>query len=125
MLVNLDFCSLELFDNYVICIVNEGETVCEKNSAKQTKFLLNYFKEKPFVYITNRINSYSVDPLIYNTSSKITSLLGFGVITYDTIALNTIEIEKPFFKGKPFKTFEDINDAINWAKTLTLKILAN
>ncbi|WP_055446128.1 hypothetical protein [Lacinutrix mariniflava] len=120
MLINLDFCSLELFNNYVICIVNEGVTICKKNSDKQTEFILNHFQNKPFVYITNRINSYSVNPLIYKNISKIKNLLGFAVVSQNETTLNNVEIEKLFFNGKPFKPFTDLEQAINWANCLTL-----
>ena len=124
MLVNLDFCSLELFDNYVICIINDGETIGMHKSLNQTEFLLDYYNNKPFIYITNRINSYSVDPLIYKESCKIENLLGFAVVSNNVIVLNNVEIEKRFFKGKPFKPFTDLQEAINWANTLILELVA-
>lgn len=125
MLVNLDFCTFELFDNYVISTVNQGVNICKNKSKIQTAFLLNHYKVRSYVYITNRINSYSVDPIIYKESCKINNLLGIGVVSKKVAPLLNVEIEKLFFTGKPFKAFTNIEEATNWANTLSYSLVAN
>ena len=113
----LDFCKMNFFDNYVICIINEGETVTKEKSTLQTKKILNYYKEQPFVYITHRMHSYSVDSGIYSNTSKIETLAGFVVVSED---LSTIKnaIDEKMFLDKPFAIFEDIDDATLWADNI-------
>lgn len=77
-----------------------------------------HFYDREFVYITHRINSYSIDPLIYKTTSKIENLIGFAVVTNEKLAIKSAEIEK-IFLTKPFKIFKKLEDAELWAKDLT------
>ncbi len=74
-------------------------------------------KVRPFVYITNRINSYSVDPQIYFETSKIKNLAGFAVVSKKYKAKSNAEIEKMFF-SKPFEIFGDLDSAKKWATQL-------
>ena len=77
----------------------------------------SHFKAKPFVYITHRINSYSVDPKIYYETSKISNLAGFAVVSDKYKAKSNAMVEKMFF-SKPFEIFGDLAEAKRWAKTI-------
>ncbi|AUC76316.1 hypothetical protein CW732_11825 [Olleya sp. Bg11-27] len=70
----------------------------------------------PFVYITNRIHSYSVDPIIYKDVSQIKTLQGFAVVSQTQSGKNA-EIER-LFLNKPFEIFTDIEDAKTWASKI-------
>ena len=119
-LLKFDFCEMHIFDNYLVVIMNEGITV----TPNQNQVLLNiadtYFKDKNFVYITHRINSYAVDPAIYIETSKIKNLLGFAVVSKDYKAKTNAEVEKLFLK-KPFEIFNTLDLAVDWAKSLLSK----
>ena len=117
MKIEMDFCTLKFYDNYVICFVHENENVTIQKSNDQTKVILDYFKKKPFVYITHRINQYTVDPNIYVDSSKIETLLGFVVVSKDILAVKNALSERPHL-SKPFEIFEEIEDAILWAENV-------
>ncbi|WP_296384165.1 hypothetical protein [Winogradskyella sp.] len=120
MIKNLDFCELNFCDNYVICKVNPGATVTTEKSQLQTETILDYYKEKPFVYITHRENSYAVDPKIYSKSSKIKTLVGFAVVSSNYSSVRNAHFEKMFF-DKPFEVFTTLDNAISWANELLKK----
>ncbi|MDT0557586.1 hypothetical protein RM697_02930 [Ichthyenterobacterium sp. W332] len=115
-----DFCTMHIHDTYLIVEMNDGIHV----TPDHNKILLNiadtYYKNKPFVYLTHRVNSYSVDPAIYAETSKIKNLIGFAVISGDFKKKSNAEIEKLFF-NKTFKIFDTIEDAVVWAKSITTK----
>ncbi len=67
----------------IITIMHEGVNVSPDYNDALLQVAETYFKNKPFVYITHRINSYSVDPKIYHETSKIKSLKGFAVVSSD------------------------------------------
>lgn len=113
----LSFCTINFHDCYMIVVMNEGITVTSNLQDILIEKAFAYYKETPFVYLTHRVNSYSVDPSIYFETSNLKTLVGFGVITKDYKAKSNAEIEKLFLK-KPFKIFEDLNEAIAWAKSL-------
>ncbi len=117
MIKTLDFCILRFYDNYVICNVNEGENVTIEKSNEQTEVILEHYKDQPFVYITQRINSYYVDPNIYSDSSKIDTLLGFVVVSPDKDSVKNALFESVLL-DKPFEVFDDLEDAVWWSNNL-------
>ncbi len=113
--LELDCCTMSFYDKYVLCIIKEGEHISAEKSKNQTKSILNHYKNKPFVYITHRINSYSVDPNIYHNTSQINTLLGFVVVSKGISSVKNAIYEKMFL-DKPFEIFEDMEDGILWAE---------
>ncbi|MGF1557142.1 hypothetical protein [Paucihalobacter sp.] len=113
----LNFCTITFYDGYMLVVMNEGVSVTAKLQDVLVEKALDYYHKKPFVYLTHRINSYSVDPSIYFETSKLETLAGFGVIAKDYKAKINAEIEKLFLK-KPFRIFEELDEAISWAKSL-------
>ncbi|RAJ16215.1 hypothetical protein [Olleya aquimaris] len=112
----LSFCTLLAKDHILIAEINEGVNLDKKLSDEIIYFSSVAFNNKPFVYITNRINSYSVDPTIYKDVSKIDLLKGFAVVS-KTLSARNAEIERLFLK-KPFEIFRELNKAELWAKSI-------
>ena len=65
------FCTIDIYSNYIISRINEGFHLTPDKNRVLEDIANDYFKDKPFVYITHRINSYSVDPSIYLQTSKV------------------------------------------------------
>ena len=115
--LSLDFCDVVIYDHYIIVTIKEGTILTPEHNNTLIKITESYFEESPFVYISNRINSYSVNPEIYYKTVQINSLKGFAVVSQEYKAKINAQIEKMFFK-KPFEIFSEIEDAVTWAKTL-------
>ena len=120
----LSFCTLLVSNNIIIAEINEGVVLNQDMSDDIIYFSSVVFKNNPFVYITNRINSYAVDPTIYKGVSQVETLKGFAVVS-TTLSARNAEIER-LFLNKPFEIFSDLNDAKLWAiqilnKTIELK----
>ena len=113
-----NFCEMTIYNNYIVNVIKEGETITPDYNDLLLDVTKTYFKDKPFVYITHRLNSYAVDPQIYFETSKISNLKGFAVVSSDYKAKVNAKVEKLFFK-KPFETFSSLEDAFIWADKLT------
>ncbi|WOD43842.1 hypothetical protein [Hwangdonia lutea] len=109
--------TIDVYDNYVVSIIKEGVTVTMESNKILEDIAETYFPNKKFVYITHRINSYSVDPVNYTRTSKIENLAGFAVVSKNNVALSNAEIEKTFLK-KPFAVFDNLDDAKDWAQSI-------
>ena len=109
----LDFCYLEIHDTYMYAIMKEGIVVSKENNARLIEISRKHYKDSPFVYITHRINSYAVDPIIYIKTAQVENLAGFAVVSKDAIQKEQIKLEKSFF-NKEFKHFETLNEALIW-----------
>lgn len=112
-----DFCEIHIYDHYMIVTINTGVNLSVEHNATLTNIADTYYKNKSFVYITHRINSYSVDPAIYKETSKINNLAGFCVVSKNYLAKSTAQIEK-LFLNKPFEIFDTVEEAIEWSKSV-------
>ncbi|AEH02450.1 hypothetical protein [Lacinutrix sp. 5H-3-7-4] len=122
--IALPFVTLSFYNNYFIGIFKEGELVTIEKSNLISSYALDFFKDKPFVYISNRVNSYAVNPEIYPDMLGISNLAGFAVVSKNAMALKNAKFEKMFFK-KPFETFNTIDEAIVWTDTLIKEHISN
>jgi hypothetical protein len=105
----------------MIVEVKDGVHLIKKHNHVLVNLADTYYRNKRFVYITHRVNSYSVDPAIYNETSKIESLLGFAVVSKTPVSSANALVEKLFMKNKPFEIFKELHEAINWAKSICNK----
>ncbi|MDY8138985.1 hypothetical protein [Aquimarina sp. 2201CG5-10] len=112
-LYNLDFCKLEIHHNHMIAVMNEGIIVDSTNNSILIKIAEKHYKDTPFVYITHRINSYAVDPIIYIKTAQVTNLVGFAVVSKNPMQKIQTKLEKSLF-NKEFRYFDDMNSALKW-----------
>lgn len=101
----------------MIVVMNDGIHVTSVHNRILMNVTDTYYRNRKFVYITHRINSYSVDPKVYIKTSEVENLVGFCVVSKNYKALANAEIEK-LFLNKPFETFISMDDAILWAKQI-------
>ncbi|WP_452221978.1 hypothetical protein [Lacinutrix salivirga] len=113
--ITLDFCELVFYEGYSIITINEGVLINESVSLQITQILVEYFKDNPFIYITNRINSYSIDPRVYELTSLLENLHTFVIVSNNTSHAHNAEVEQIFLK-KPIKIFDELDDAVEWTK---------
>ncbi|WP_053991341.1 STAS/SEC14 domain-containing protein [Mangrovimonas sp. TPBH4] len=116
-----DFPNAEIlvFDDFLVVQIREGADIHPKHNEKLNEIVETHYSGKHFVYISNRVNSYSVDPLTYVETEKITNLIGIAIVTDARIMRKNAEYEKNFF-DKPYKIFNTLSEAIQWAhKILT------
>ncbi|WP_243835783.1 hypothetical protein [Gelidibacter sediminis] len=90
-----------------------------KHNTVLVNIVDTYFRDREFVYITHRINSYAVDPSVYFETSKIKNLRAFVVVSNDYKAKSNAEVEM-LFSSKPFKIFDNLEDAVSWVKSSVL-----
>ena len=108
------FGKVTIHDNYLVAVMNEGITVTPDLNEVLLTIAKTYYKDKRFVYITHRVNSYAVDPNIYFKTSEIPNLIGFAVVSGKKTVIDNIDLERSFL-SKPFKSFTRIEDAVDWA----------
>jgi len=115
--LTFDFCDVTIYDHYIIVIIKEGINVTPNRNNTLIQITETYFSNKPFIYISNRINSYSVDPKVYLKTSEIQNLEGIAIVSNNYQAKINAQIEKMFF-NKPFEIFPELEEAINWANEI-------
>ena len=117
----LDIGSFYFYKNFLVSEMNEGASL---NYDKATKLFLlakeYYGNNIPFVYISNRKNSYSFEPTTHFKSAKLfPNLKGYGVVSYDSINNKIASLEQSFL-NVPTKIFDNLEEAKLWIRELIL-----
>lgn len=110
------------YENFSIAEVSEGVHMSSENM--ETLLLIAndvYGTDIPFVYISNRIHSYSVDPLgYYEAIKKFPNLIGYAIVSQNNRRRTLAGLEKLFIK-KPVRIFDNLEKAVEWAERLNKK----
>lgn len=107
------FGQLQIEQNIVIGIVNEGIHVCPNIYSAILESCNDIFGNRSFGYISYRLNSYSIDPTVYTHASRLDQLNAIAVVTDNPIIKSNVSIERQFY-NKPFELFANLEDAKNW-----------
>lgn len=116
-----EYGTIAVYKKYVIATLNEGVTISPSHSIGFESIANDLFKNRNFGYISNRINSYSIDPKIYFKISEADNLVAFAMVSNNQLHISNAEIEKIFLK-KPFKIFTDIDQAVIWIEKMVKEI---
>ncbi len=119
-IINLDFGKVVIYGRYMISEVNEGVFLSHEHHDILDQISKTHFHNTTFVYISHRIHSYSVDPMIYFRTSKLPNLVGFVYVSEHTLSLANAQLEKVFLKIPHFLC-KNLKDAIQWANEITEK----
>ena len=112
----LEFGPIKFYENFLISELNEGEKI-DFNKAKVISRLVNkHFNNKPFAYISNRINSYAVVPTdYYKIHDVFPNLKAFATVIYSDTQKSIVNLENKFLQEK-LKTFNNLDEAITWTQ---------
>ncbi|WP_191858188.1 hypothetical protein [Hanstruepera ponticola] len=111
---NMEDGELFVFDEFLICQIAEGVNVTPEHSEILNQVIKKHFQGKDLVYISNRVNSYSVDPLTYVETERIPSLVAIAMVPDDDIMKKNAEYERNFY-DKPYEIFNNLSEAIEWS----------
>jgi hypothetical protein len=108
-----------LFEGFIVAEINEGLVYSWEHHGKQVSIEISNLYENNgdgLIYITNRINNYSVKPSDWlNFYKSKFNLKAYGIVSYSDKGMKNTLIERLFLSSK-MKRFKCINEAIEWAK---------
>lgn len=120
--INLDFTELFVFEHFVISQLKEDTLLEPANSQILIDLILDYYQERPFVYIANRYYSYNVNPMTNLQASNLETLAGICIVTLEGRPQEMARFEGSFYKND-FHVCDRMEDAIAWAmKVIDKKI---
>lgn len=114
--VILPFGKFYFFEKFIVSEIHEGVHFDWKSvKIISDIILIHYGKQKKLVYLSNRVNSYSIEPQSWLKFDKKYSLVSTtGIIVYDRKGGISVVLERLFSKEK-IKRFRSLKDAIDWA----------
>ncbi|WP_452220998.1 hypothetical protein [Lacinutrix salivirga] len=113
---NQDF-EVFIFDDFIINQIKEGVAIEPYHNDILNKIVQKYYSNKDLVYISNRVNSYSVDPLIYAKTESIPNIIAIALVPKTEIMRSNAEYERDFY-DRPYKIFDTLTEAIVWVSSL-------
>jgi len=117
-----DIGTIYFYQHCVVGEFNEGVNVSYATGFTLLLTCLKHIGTKPVYLISNRINSYSVQPNDYKYLTKVPNLKGIAVVTKDPVGAANARLEAEFFK-KSFEVFNDIDQAKAWGDKLIASYL--
>ena len=117
--IELDFGEVTIHDNILIAKLHEGVLFDVTNNKKLLELGNEIFQGNDYGYISYRVNSYAVDPLVYLESANTPSLKAIAVVSENEMTRqNAMVVERKFYKNNnSFEVFKDLDEAINWMKS--------
>ena len=118
--VILDFSTNYLFEDFFIMEVNEGEHFnSERLNILLTEIRSHYGNHKKVAYISNRVNSYSIDPVLWSYFDKDDSvLIAVSIVSYRESTFMNANIEKQL-SAISIKRSRSLEEAIGWVQRLS------
>ena len=110
-----------VFDEFIINQIKEGVVIQPEHNDILNDIIQTHFSGKNMIYISNRVKSYSVNPLIYPETEKIPNLVAIALIPKTKLMRRSAEYEREFFL-KPYEIFNSLSLAILWSHKLLAKL---
>lgn len=124
--LNYPFANVFLFNGYVVSEIKQGVVFSwDEHAELISQDIASYFGTdgEDLIYISNRINSYSVLAADWFKFFKHNyKLKGYAIVGYGKFTFINAMIENLFF-DKKIKRFSDINAALDWATNSYLQTL--
>lgn len=117
--IELDFGEVTIYDNILIAKLHEGVLFDVESNRKLLDLGSKIFKGKNYGYISHRVNSYAVDPMVYFESAGVDNLKAIAVVSENEITRNNADqVERKFYKDSNcFEVFQTLEEAVQWIKT--------
>ncbi|AXT63328.1 hypothetical protein D1816_24290 [Aquimarina sp. AD10] len=117
----LDIGKFYFYENFIIAEIKENINLNFESGKQLFQLAQDYYKSTiPYVYISNRINSYSVKPTEhYKLENIFPNFKGYAIVTYDDISFEVANLEK-LFTNRPTCIFKNLDSAIEWVDQIVL-----
>ena len=114
------FGTLKIGDHFIVGEMEEGTDIQLDVVSKLIDIAHERFNRERWAYISNRVNSYSLQPLVHEELSKVEkNMIAFAVVTEKEAHIKNAELEKFFSGGKyEFECFANMENAIDWVTKL-------
>lgn len=115
--VELDFGVIWIDDKILVSELHEGVLLDVENNRKILALGHELFEGEAFGYISHRINSYAVDPMVYRESAEHEQLRAIAVVSDKEMARKSARLEKNFYTNKnSFQIFNSLEEAKIWIR---------
>jgi hypothetical protein len=112
----------EFYRNYFIGRIQEGVNAGPDFVDSLTELIQKHYSGRQCIYISDRVNSYSLDPVATNDLISRNNIRFAGVVIYTQQQRNVSFYEKQFFQGTNICFFDSSGAAKSWAEQKLLEL---
>ena len=113
--IELDFGVIYIYDKILVSELKEGVLLDVENNRKILQIGREAFAQEAFGYISNRIHSYAVNPMVYRESAEDPQLKAIAVVSASQMGRNSARLEQKFYTDKNcFQIFDSLDAAMTW-----------
>lgn len=113
-----DFGVLEIGDHIIVGEIKEGFDVTFDVVSQIVEVANEEFNGEPWAYISNRVHSFSTQPILHMDLTKIKhNLIAFAVVAEKELTKRNAQFEETFIGSDyQFKSFGKLDTAVSWVK---------
>jgi len=117
LMIDIDFAHFELFEHYLVATIHEGVIFDTPHLIKFHEIFDKHFYDRPFGYISNRVNDYTINPTCYIETKKYNSqIVGIATLCYSEVTYKNASFAQRFF-DYPHKAFYNMADCVEWIQS--------
>lgn len=104
-------------DKILVNEMYEGALLDVETNRRILQIGCEHFGKECFGYISHRINSYAVNPMVYRESAEHAQLKAIAVVSEKRMVRESARIEQQFYTNKNcFQIFSSLEEAQVWMK---------
>jgi len=108
------FCQMQLYERFVILVMNENITLTLEKAFKVRQKLREYYKSKDFLMISYRKYNHNVSPEVYK-QGQLDNMKGLAIVSNDEKQRDKAISEQPLY-DRSFVFFNRLEEAKSWAE---------
>ena len=113
--IELDCGVIWIHDRILINEMHEGALLDVETNRKILQIGKDHFGNDFFGYISHRVNSYAVDPMVYRESAEDPQLKAIAVVSQNSLTRETARLEQQFYTNQnSFRIFSSLEKARIW-----------
>ena len=110
------FGEFEFYKNYFVGRIYEGVNAVPDFSDALSELIQKHFSGRPVIYISDRVNSYSVDPLATKELIVRNNIQFTGAVVYTPRQKRISSFEDRIIEETKRCSFDSLDVAVSWAE---------
>lgn len=112
--IDIDFAHFDLYEHYLVATIHEGVVFDTPHFQKFHEIFDKHFYNRPFGYISNRKNDYTINPTCYAENDKYDAqIVGIATLCYSEETYRNAIFTERFLKW-PHKAFYTMEECVEW-----------
>lgn len=104
-----------IHDKILVNEMDEGALLDVETNREILRIGRENFGDEAFGYISHRVNSYAVNPMVYRESAEHPQLKAIAVVSGNHVTRETARLEQQFYTNKnSFEIFNNLEEAKAW-----------